>query len=119
MLILRLTFGGVPNPNNFGLVSETICDLSNHFLLKSEWDHHKYISPIQDKVLSIESPTEYSPLSKALPMIVDVPTNPKGHVEIYTDDFMIAVDDIDDKITRAKETVHSTIHTMGRPLLSQ
>ena len=30
MMTLHLTFGGSPNPNNFGLVSETICDLANH-----------------------------------------------------------------------------------------
>ena len=32
MLTLRLTFGGAPNPNNFSLVSEFICDLANHLL---------------------------------------------------------------------------------------
>ena len=64
MLILRLTFGGAANPNNFGLISETIYDLANHLLSNSKWDYNKYISPIQDKVPPIESPTEYSPFGK-------------------------------------------------------
>ena len=36
MMTLRLTFGGSPNPNNFGLVSESICDLANHLLSNSK-----------------------------------------------------------------------------------
>ena len=79
MLTLRLTFGGAANPNNVGLVSETICDLANHLLSNSKWDHNRYISPIQDKVPPIESQTEDSPFAKVIPMIEDVPTDPKGH----------------------------------------
>ena len=62
MLTLRLTFGGTPNPNNFGLISETICDL-NHFLSNTKWNHNKFISPIQDQVPPIESPNEDSPFA--------------------------------------------------------
>ena len=36
ILTLRLTFGGSPNPNNFGLVSETIWDLANLLLSNSK-----------------------------------------------------------------------------------
>ena len=53
MLTLRLTFRGAPNPNDFGLVSETICDLAKHLLLNSKWDHNKYVSSIQNKVSPI------------------------------------------------------------------
>ena len=119
MLTLRLTFGGSPNPNNFGLVSESICDLANHLLSNSKWNHNKYFSPIQHKVPPIDSPTGDSPFSQALPMIVNVPNDPKGHAEIYIDDFMVAVVDINDNASRANKAVPLAIHTMGRPLLSQ
>ena len=76
------------------------------------------MNPIQDKVSSIESSIENSPFTKALPMIVNVPTDPKGHAEIYIDEFMVAVVDIDDNTTRANKTVHLEIHTIGRLLLS-
>ena len=118
MMTLRLTFGGSSNPNNFGLVSETICDLENHFLSNPKWNHNKYVSPIQDKVSPIESLTGDSPFSQALPMIVKVPHDPKSHAEIYIDDFMVAVVDINGNVSRANKAVPLAIHTMGRPLLS-
>ena len=82
MMTLRLNFGGSPNPNNFGLVSESICDLANHLLSNSKWNHNKYFSPIQHNVPPIDSTTDDSPFSQALPMIVNVPNDPKGHAEI-------------------------------------
>ena len=51
-------------------------------------------------------------------MIVNVPTDPKVHAEIYIDEFMVAVVDIDDNATRANKAVPLEIHTIGRPLLS-
>ena len=118
MMTLRLTFGGSPNPNNFGLVSETICDLANHLLSNPKWNHNKYVSPIQDKVPPIESSKEDSPFLQALPMIVKVPHDPKGHAEIYIDVFMVAAVDINDNASRTNKAVPLAIHTMGRPLLS-
>ena len=117
MLTLPLIFSGSPNPNNFGLVSETICDQANHLLSKSKWDRNKYVSPIQDKVPPIESLTGNLPFSKSLPMIVDVPTPLKFHAELYIDDFMIAVVDIDGNATRSNKSVPLEIHTMGIPLI--
>ena len=36
-------------------------------------------------------------------MIVKVPNDPKGHAEIYIDNFMVVVVDIDDNATRANK----------------
>ena len=46
MLTLRLTFGRAQNPNNFCLLSESICDLANHLLKNDKWNHKEYFSPI-------------------------------------------------------------------------
>ena len=51
-------------------------------------------------------------------MIVKVLHDPKGHAEIYIDDFMVAVVDINGNASRANKAVPLAIHTMGRPLLS-
>ena len=50
-------------------------------------------------------------------MIVNVPTDPKVHAEIYIDEFMVAVVDIDDNATRTNKAVPLAIHTMGRPFI--
>ena len=117
MLTLRLTFGGAPNPNNFSLVSESICDLANHLLQNEEWNHKKYFSPIQDKIPTIKTLSEDLPFEKSLPLIVDVPCDPRGHAEIYIDDFMVACVDIGDNNIRANKAVPLAIHVVGRPLL--
>ena len=51
-------------------------------------------------------------------MIVKFPHDPKGHAEIYINDFMVAVVDINNNASRANKAVPLAIHTMGRPLLS-
>ena len=79
---------------------------------------NKYLSPIQDKVPPIESPTEDLPFSPSLSMIVKVPNDPKGHAEIYIDDFIVTVVDINNNASRANKAVSLAIHTIGRPLLS-
>ena len=117
MLNLRLTFGGSPNPNNFSLVSESICDLANHFLQNNKWIHEKYFSPIQDKIPKIETLSDDLSFEKLYPLIVDVPCGLRGHAEIYIDNFLIAVVDIGNNNIRANKIVPLAIHVMGRPLL--
>jgi len=37
LMSLRLTFGGAPGPYEWGVVSETICDLINEIKSRDEW----------------------------------------------------------------------------------
>ena len=38
LMMLRLSFGGKPCPFEWGVISETICDLANAILLSGDWD---------------------------------------------------------------------------------
>jgi hypothetical protein len=71
---LRLTFGGAPNPNFWGEVSESITDLTNALLQCSDWNPDKLKSPLQDQVPIDKSKSELDerPLNQALPMAVQV-----------------------------------------------
>ena len=53
----------------------------------------------------------------AHPLIVDVSYDPRGHAEIYIDDFMVACVDIGNNNIRANKAVPLAIHVVGRPLL--
>ena len=56
---------------------------------------------------------------KALPVIMNVPSNPKGYAEIYIAVFVLVVVHIKDITFRTNKAVPLTIHVIGRPLLSQ
>ena len=60
--------------------------------------------------------SEDLPFEKSHPLIVDVPCDPRGHAEIYIDDFMVAYVDIGDNNIRANKAVPLAIHVVGRPL---
>ena len=117
ILTLSLIFGGAPNPNNFSLVSESICDLANHLLQNDKWIHEKYFSPIQDKIPTITTLSDDLPFADAHPVIVDVPCDLRGHAEIYIDDFIVVFVDIGDNNIRANKAVPLATHVVGRPLL--
>ena len=117
MLTLRLTFGGAPNPNKFSLVSESIFDLANHLLQNDKWIHEKYFSHIQDKIPAITTLSDDLPFADAHPLIVDVPCDPRGHAEIYIDDFIVTCVDIGNNTIRANKAVSLAIHVVERPLL--
>ncbi len=38
IITLRLTFGGAPCPYEWGVISETICDLANELIKCDDWD---------------------------------------------------------------------------------
>lgn len=57
----RLTFGGSPNPSNWGAVSETIVDLTNAIQQDPEWNPDEFCSPSQPLV------PLYQPLPPEIP----------------------------------------------------
>ena len=57
------------------------------------------------------------PFEEAYPLIVDVPCDPRGHAEIFIDDFTIACVDTGNNNIRANKAVPLAVHVVGRPLL--
>ena len=90
---LRLTFGGRPNPSEWGAASESITDLANAILHCDEWDPDKLFAPSSlDIPPAAELPDEM-PFAEGKELIVDVPVDPRGTNEVYIDDIIgLAVD---------------------------
>ena len=49
-LVLRLTFGGAPNPPTWCLFSEMVTDLANEINQCEDWDPERLYSPAQPKL---------------------------------------------------------------------
>lgn len=119
MLTIRLIFGGVfkpkpkPKPKQFQLSFRIHLRFSKIILLQNnKWIHEKYCSPIQDKIPIMETLSDDLPFEKSHPLIVNVPYDPRSHVEIYIDDFMVTVVDIGTNNIRTNKAIPLAIHVM-------
>ena len=65
----------------------------------------------------METLSDDLPFEEAYPLIVDVPCDPRGHAEIFIDDFTIACVDTGNNNIRANKAVPLAVHVVGRPLL--
>ena len=102
LMMLWLTFGGAPCPLEWGSIAESICDLGNAALLSNDWD-----------LLSLQSLNQHLVPDKIIlddnisfrigqDLIIDIPVDPKGTVDLYIDDFCGLTVDIDDNATHLK-----------------
>jgi hypothetical protein len=92
LMMLRLTFGGAPCPAEWGSIAESICDLANEFLLRDEWEPLSLFSPAQHLV---PEKTDNIPFGIGRELVVDIPVDPRGKIDIYIYDFVCLMVDID------------------------
>ena len=50
LVVLRMTFGGAPNPSQWSDISEVITDLANDLVRRRDWDPTVWSAP-QQKIL--------------------------------------------------------------------
>jgi hypothetical protein len=114
-IALRLTFGGSPNPPTWCAFSEMVSDLSNEIPLCSDWDHASLHSPDQP---TAPEPKPYpfdTPLAKARPMAVGVPTSVTARTDCFIDDLIRVF--LDTPLARKREphAVPLAIFLTSRP----
>ena len=114
-LSLRLTFGGAPNPNFWGEISESTTDLANAILQLEDWDPKTLHSPIQHKVPKTETITSNEPLATALPLSIEMDEKDTGKSDVYIDDITTVTVDIGSNKERAEAAVLLAMHIIGRP----
>jgi hypothetical protein len=98
--MLRLTFGGAPCPLEWGSITESICDLANAILLNDEWNHVSLQLPAQHLIPNKIILDDDIPFGIGRDLIVDIPVDPRGTVDLYIDDFCGLTVDIDDNALR-------------------
>ncbi len=83
-------------------MSFRICDLANAILLSNDWDPLSLQSPNQHLVPDKIILDDDIPFGIGQDLIVEIPVNPRGTVDLYIDDFCGLTVDIDDNATRLK-----------------
>ncbi len=83
LMMLWLTFQGFPYPKDFGVFSETICDLATALISHNNWDPDKLHTPDQNNF----PPPNFLPnnirFGEGRELIVNIKTNPCGTHGIY------------------------------------
>ena len=89
LMMLRLSFGGAPCPSEWGLISESICDLMNAILQHDDWDPLTlFAETAQAHVPPKEVLPDDVPFGIGRELIVDIPVDARGIVDVYIDDFI-------------------------------
>jgi len=114
-IALRATFGGAPNPNEWGVISESICDLANAILNDRNWNPDILQAPCQKLVPPDAMENMQIPFAKGLPMIVNPPLAPYAKSDIYLDDDVTVAIASPENTKRARAGVLLAMHVAGRP----
>lgn len=117
-MILRLTFGGAPCPAEWGVISEAICDLAGTLLRDRTWDPGKIAPPDFEDVPPLDFCDSTIPFASARDLIVDVPVDPSGFVDVYIDDMIALCVNTPESgnASRLPAAVLMAIHAAARPL---
>ena len=86
LITLRLTFGGAPCPFEWGIMSESICDLANELLKCDNWDPRTLHAMSQVDVPACKYLNDDVPFGIARELIVDIPVDYRGYADVYIDD---------------------------------
>ena len=117
IIALRLTFGGAPGPYEWGVVSESICDLAMRILQDEDWDPNTLHAPNPELVPTAKMLDDDIPFAVGRKLIVDVPVNPRGVTDVYIDDTIGLTVDIDgtNNVMRLERAILLAIFTAARP----
>ena len=115
---LRATFGGTYGPYEWGVISESICDLANAILLNDDWDHNVVMSPDQELVPQRICLDDNIPFGQGKELIVDIPIDPRGMVDVYIDDLIgLTVETPNsENVARLERATLLALHTLARPV---
>ena len=78
IMALRLTFGGAPNPSEWGAVSESCIDLTNAIMHEPDWNSNELMSPSEHLVPPYQTLRDEMSFRVGKDLFVDVPVNDKG-----------------------------------------
>ena len=115
-IMLRLSFGGSPNPPTFCEFSEMLTDLANE-LLRAKIEPDDICSPtVRGEHLSpVRHYQNDDPFAIAIPPAVEVPIHQTALVDCFVDDLVLAFLGTAGNLRRACHAVPLAVHVMSRP----
>jgi hypothetical protein len=117
LMMLRLSLGRKPCPFEWGVISETICDLANAILLSNDWDPEKLFAPNQHLVPKSELLAPDVPFATGVKLIVKIPVDPRGTHDVYIDNIIGLTVNIpgSNNVARRQAAALLAIDTTARP----
>jgi hypothetical protein len=91
IIMLCLTFGGALCLLKWNILSESIRDLANEILFDENWDPLTNYAPSQHLVPAMELLDASIPFAEGTDLIVDIPVDPRGTIDVYIDDLIQAI----------------------------
>jgi hypothetical protein len=112
------TFGGAPCPYEWGIKSERICDLANELIVSKEWNPLTLHATVQPLIPPKKILVNNLPLGQARKLIMDVPVDSRGKIDVYIDDTTGLTVDIPGRDNAAcmEEVIPLTIEVAARPI---
>ncbi len=96
IMMLRLSLGGAPCPSEWGAILESVCDLINAILQHDDWDPLTlFNAAAQAHVPPKELLPDDVPFGIRRDLIVEIPINARGTVNVYIDNFIGLTVDLD------------------------
>jgi len=97
-MMLRLLFGGAACPLVFGSLSESVCDLIIAIQQHDDWDPLTtlFAKEAQAHMPPKELLPDDVPFGIGRDLIINIPIDPLGTVDVYIDDFLGLTIDLDD-----------------------
>jgi hypothetical protein len=83
LITLRFTFGGAPCPYEWGVISETICDLENELLKCKDWEPENLHASVQKDIPPWQYLDDNIPFGIGRELIMDIPIDPRGYADVY------------------------------------
>ena len=96
IVALRLNFGGAPGPYEWGVLLESIYDLSIAIIQDDGWDSTSLCDPNGHLVPPPLFLDNSIPFEEGKYLIIDVPVDARGTADVYIDDTISLTVDIED-----------------------
>jgi hypothetical protein len=118
LMMLCLSFRGAPGPFEFSVALEMLCDLIIAIMHNNEWSPYELHGKNQHLVPPPELLDDFIPFAKGLKLIVDIPVDPRGITDVYIDDLVSLMVDVEesDNLVRCNRAPLLGIDTLFRPL---
>ena len=112
LLSLRQPFGGTPCPSEFAVVADIITDTINDLLEDEEWDHDLLYSKLVDKIPVEKGLSDNIPFHQVQEMSASIIIGENGKSDVYVDDIITIVVDINVNLQRIKKAPITVMHAV-------
>ena len=116
-IMLRLAFGGSPNPPCFCAFSEALTDLANKITCKRFHPDQVHVPTVKENhLIPHDYPEPSEPFAEAIEPAVEVPVSLQSRKNAFIDNIInIFLDTGEETIRRECYTVPLAVNLMGRP----